>query len=130
MQILIWGDNMKRQIGICIFLASIILISIFSFVIVLDNEHKNTENTEKNTQLQEERANEQVEQLQEPKEYKYYIKNDMGRISVYETKEDTLFMETAIESEYLPVEIQEKLIDGIYFENESDLFDFLESYSS
>lgn len=130
MQILIWGDNMKRQIGICIFFASIILISIFSFVIVLDNEHKNTENTEKNTQLQEERANEQVEQLQEPKEYKYYIKNDMGRISVYETKEDTLFMETAIESEYLPVEIQKKLIDGIYFENESDLFDFLESYSS
>ena len=39
-------------------------------------------------------------------------------------------METAIELDVLPLEIQEKIDSGIFFQTEQELYDFLESYSS
>ena len=40
------------------------------------------------------------------------------------------YMETGIESDCLPIELQEKLTNGIFFQTEKELYDFLESYSS
>ena len=63
-------------------------------------------------------------------EYKYYILEIEGRISVFETTNHSIFLDTAIKAAYLPDHLREELKEGIYFKTEKDMFDFLESYSS
>ena len=60
----------------------------------------------------------------------YYIKEEDGRLVVYLSKTKEIYMETGIGIDTLPSNLKEKLETGIFFENEADLYDFLESYSS
>ena len=62
--------------------------------------------------------------------YMYYIKVVDGRLVVFENKNQSIFMETSIEFSTLSKELQEKIETGIFFQTESQLYDFLESYSS
>ena len=131
MQILIWGDYMKRQISICVFLSIVLLILAILFVAINNQEkspYKKINETE--TQVKSYTSDQVVEQTLQPKEYKYYAIEKEGRLSVYENVKETLFMDTAIEIRLLPEDIRKKIERGIYFENEAELYDFLESYSS
>ena len=62
--------------------------------------------------------------------YKYYVIEEDGRLTVYEIATKEIFMETDIQIWLLTDQQQMNLENGIYFETEEDLFDFLESYSS
>ena len=127
MEILIWGDNMKRQISVSIFLA-ILLIALTWLYIKFSNETVPKEN-----KIQTENElikDEAITISQEHISSLYYIKEIDGRLVVYESKNHVLFMETSIEKSTLPMEIQDKLDLGIYFQTEAQLYDFLESYSS
>lgn len=127
MEILIWGDNMKRQTSVSIFCAILLIVMVWLYI-KFYNERK---------PLVEEQATEQsitkeeaVEISQEYTNYAYYAKDEDGRVVVYSVKKKNLYMETGIETFTLPSVIQEKLKEGIFFETEEKLYDFLESYSS
>ena len=119
--------NMKRQMSVSIFLA-ILLIALTWLYIKFSNETVPKEN-----KIQTENElikDEAITISQEHISSLYYIKEIDGRLVVYESKNHVLFMETSIEKSTLPMEIQDKLDLGIYFQTEAQLYDFLESYSS
>lgn len=124
---LIWGDNMKRQMSVSIFLA-ILVIALAWLYIKYNNEiqPKNETITTENNVSKEQSITINQSYITCP----YFIKENDGRLVVYLTKTQEIYMETGIESERLPIDIKEKLETGIFFENEEDLYDFLESYSS
>jgi len=127
LEILIWGDNMKRQVSVSIFLA-ILVIALAWLYIKFNNETqpKNQNITTENDVSKEESITISQEYLTFP----YYIKAEYGRLVVYLSKTQEIYMETAIELDVLPLEIQEKIDTGIFFQTEQELYDFLESYSS
>ena len=123
---------MKRQIGICIILATIVVILALLYIKLinesqLDNRQNSTENS---TMITEDDSTDSIISNQEYVTYYFYAKNDNGRVSIYDVKSQTLYMETGIEIDLLSEEMRQELESGIYFKNEEELFDFLESYSS
>ena len=127
MEILIWGDNMKRQMSISIFLAVLVILLAWLYI-KFSNEiqPKNETITTENNVLKEP----SVTINQTYITYPYYIKDVDGRLVVFLTKTKEIYMETGIENILLPNDVKEKLETGIFFENEEKLYDFLESYSS
>jgi hypothetical protein len=85
--------------------------------------------TESETLIKETKHADETE-ISNDKNYKYKIVEEEGRLTVYETTYETIFIETAIETNLLPENTQKDLEDGIYFESDKDMYDFLESYSS
>ena len=126
MEILIWGDNMKRQISISILLAILVIaltwlyIRFYNDTQLHDNGVLTKENTQENSR----------EISQEYVAFAYYIKDDHGRLVVYEAETQQIYAQTGIETDTLPLEIQSNLSTGIFFQSEEDLYNFLESYSS
>ena len=127
MEILIWGDNMKRQVSVSIFLA-ILVIALAWLYIKFNNETRpKTDTITTENEILKEQS---ISISQEYISYPYFIKAEYGRLVVYESKSQEIYMETSIESRTLPTDLQEKLETGIYFQTEEELYDFLESYSS
>lgn len=127
MEILIWGDNMKRQVSVSIFLAILVIVLAWLYI------KFNNETKPKESDISTENTVSKEESIMISQEYitcQYYIKAEAGRLVVYNTKTQALFMETGIEMHSLPEDIQEKIESYIFFETESELYDFLESYSS
>ena len=119
---------MKRQISISICLA-IIVIALAWLYIKFSNDtqlHENGVLTKEN----EIHTEDSVVLSQEYISCQFYIKEEDGRLVVYEAKTQDLFAQTGIETDILPADIQDKLKTGIFFQNESELYNFLESYSS
>ena len=119
--------NMKRQVSVSIFLAILVIVLAWLYI-KFNNETrpKETTITTENDVSKEESVTISQEYITCP----YYIKEEDGRLVVFESKHQSVFMETSIETSSLPQEIQEKLEAGIFFQTEGDLYDFLESYSS
>ncbi len=119
---------MKRQISISIFLAILVIVLAWLYI-----KFSNDTQLHDNGVLTEDYSNDNSNSLvisQEYINYQYYIKDEDGRLVVYETKTQDIYAQTGIETETLPVEIQSKLETGIFFQTEEDLYNFLESYSS
>ena len=67
----------------------------------------------------------------EPQEEQgYFIGIKDNVVIVYLQDRSQVYEYTNIEVWMLPKDIQMQLIDGIYVENEQELFDFLQTYSS
>lgn len=126
MEILIWGDNMKRQISISILLA-ILVIALTWLYIRFSNDTQLHDNGVLTNENEQENA---LEISQDYVAFQYYIKDDNGRLVVYETKTQMVFAQTGIETDTLPAELQTELSTGLFFQTEEDLYNFLESYSS
>lgn len=62
--------------------------------------------------------------------YLYVIRDNDGRLVVYDAQSMEVYLETGIKTEELSPELKERLTAGIGFEDPESLFDFLESYSS
>ncbi len=126
MEILVWGDIMKRQMSISIFLA--IFVVLLTFIYIKFNNDMNPKTGD--LQNQTEDNTNSITISQEYITYKFYVVEEDGRLVVYETKTQRIYAETGIETYTLPDEIRQNLETGIYFESEAELYDFLESYSS
>ncbi len=122
---------MKRQMSICIFLAIIVIVLTLLYIKFNNENGRNqTDDTTAPIENSTENNTQSLTSSNEYSTYYFYAKNDNGRISVYDVKTQTLYMETGIEVEFLPEELQQELESGIYFKTEEELYDFLESYSS
>ena len=118
---------MKRQISVSILLA--ILVIVLTWVYIKYNNETNAKENVIHTE-NEISKEQSITISQEYLSYPFYIKEKDGRLVVFDTKKQQIFMETSIEAKSLPRELQENLEAGIYFKTEADLYDFLESYSS
>lgn len=114
---------MKKQISVCIFLSIVLIALILAFI------KFNNGKEQEHTQLTED-ATDSLQISQEYKQYMFYIVEEDTHLVVYETKNDSIYMETGISKKDLPLELQKELKTGFFFETEQDLYDFLESYSS
>lgn len=122
---------MKRQILICVFVSLVLILLVVAFV-KMRNEDKQPKKEGKTGQITTEMETEDnvIEISKEFTNYKYFVVEEDGRLTVYETATKEIFMETDIQIRTLTEQLQKNLRNGIYFETEEDLFDFLESYSS
>lgn len=60
----------------------------------------------------------------------FYLAAYDNKVIVYLEDKRTVYIETEIELDSLPYEIQENIIEMMWIENEEKLYDFLENYSS
>lgn len=126
MQILIWGDEMKRKISICI----IVLIAVIVLIILFTNEKKETMPKETETLEVTEETEAVLPANTDNIHYAYLVKAKEQKLVVYCSDGETVYFETGISVRSLSESLQQKAEDGIGFFTEADLYDFLESYSS
>lgn len=60
----------------------------------------------------------------------FYLKNINGFITVYDSNSGHVFEETSIRYEDLPDSVQKQIKTGYRLETETDVYSFLENYSS
>ena len=111
---------MKSKISICFLTIVVILLAL---VII---EKINTQRVADKAAI----IAQSNENDKEEKNAKYCIKNDSGMLSVYNATASEKYFDTGVYFEELPDEAKNKVTNGLYFFNETDLYDFLESYSS
>lgn len=126
MQILIWGDEMKRKISICI----IVLIAVIVLIILFTNEKKETIPKETETLEVTEETETVLPANTDNIHYAYLVKAREQKLVVYCSDGETVYFETGIVVRSLSESMQQKAEEGIGFFTEADLYDFLESYSS
>ena len=113
MQILIWGDEMKRKISICI----IVLLAVIVLILAFTNTKKESIPEETGT-------------LEVTEDSETVLAAKDQKLVVYCSDGKTIYFETGIAVRSLSESMQQKAEDGIGFFTEADLYDFLESYSS
>ena len=122
---------MKSKISICFLTIVVILLALV--MIEKINTQKAADKASIIAQSNENDKEEKKESLltsNEAKNAKYCIKNDSGMLSVYNGSASEKYFDTGVYFEELPEEVKNKVTNGLYFFNETDLYDFLESYSS
>ena len=122
---------MKSKISICFLTIVVILLALV--MIEKINTQKAADKASIIAQSNENDKEEEKESLltsNEAKNAKYCIKNDSGMLSVYNGSASEKYFDTGVYFEELPEEVKNKVTNGLYFFNETDLYDFLESYSS
>ena len=106
----------KKSIGILLFFIFLVFVFVFiyriGYYIAL-------------TELEEETA----EKFQSLNDF-YWIKEDDGYVVVYYADEETVFDNTTIPIKTLPITVQMELDEGKRVESLSQVYGFLENYSS
>lgn len=122
---------MKRRISICMIVFTVLVVVV---VLFNNNQGEPEAPAEIGYHYSSETAAEESEELVPVNAarvaYAYILRAYHGRVAVYRPDSDEIYMETSILVESLPAEVFEDLKDGIGFQDEAGLFDFLESYSS
>lgn len=124
---------MKRTIGICLFAAVMLFAGGLSGKTHLMQkgsvrQRRRRRSREDAAVTQTERT---AESMQIQKTCRYLLRmDDDGILKVYEADGITLLFETNIRAERLSVQTREQLSDGIPVDDERELYDLLESYSS
>ena len=110
---------MNKKYGIGFLIASIVLIGLF-FLAYRISYHRALDKMD----------TEEDKMVQNELEICYYVKEADGYVIVYESDKKTPYEYTSIWVEDLPEHIQKKLKDGIKFTSLTQVYGFLENYSS
>lgn len=124
---------MKSKISICFLTIFIILLALFTIEKINTQRAADKAAIIAQSKDKDNEANDKKESLQtsnEANNASYCIKNDSGMLSVYNGAANEKYFDTGVYFEELPDEVKNKVTNGLYFFNETDLYDFLESYSS
>lgn len=124
---------MKSKISICFLTIFIILLALFTIEKINTQRAADEAAITAQSKDTDKNPNDKKESLQtsnEEKNASYCIKNDSGMLSVYNGAANEKYFDTGVYFEELPDEVKNKVTNGLYFFNETDLYDFLESYSS
>ena len=124
---------MKSKISICFLTIFIILLALFTIEKINTQRAADAAAITAQSKDMDKDASDKKESLQtsnEAKNASYCIKNDSGMLSVYNGAANEKYFDTGVYFEELPDEVKNKVTNGLYFFNETDLYDFLESYSS
>ena len=128
---------MKKTTGICLFTGMIFLLLILVVYLLSIQQNTGTgkENLTASTEsISDENDTEQIVRSTEIiaicEPYTYVIKQKNGVLVVYQSDGVTEFFETNIRIRDLDADMVEKIENGIFFSDDRELYDFLESYSS
>lgn len=110
---------MNKKYGIGFLIATIVLIGLFFLAYRISY----------NRALDKQEAEER-QMVQNELEICYYIKEADGYVIVYESDQKTVYEYTSIIVEDLPDNVQKQLKDGIKFTSLTQVYGFLENYSS
>ena len=110
---------MNKKYGIGFFIGTLILIALFILAYRISYSRA----------LDKQEAKEQ-QMVQNELEICYYIKEADGYVIVYESDQKTPYEYTSIWVEDLPENVQKQLKDGIKFTSLTQVYGFLENYSS
>ncbi len=120
---------MKKTISICLFVGSVLLFAVIWIALFWQNDRETPKKVlQAETEMTE--TQEFAESMTIHESYEYILKAGDGFLVVYEADGETVLLETNIRTSSLNAEMSDKLRQGIGFSNETDLYDFLESYSS
>ena len=79
-------------------------------------------------------SNQHFKEVTESEEYQYVLKYERDTLRIYRNivneGREVFYDYADINMDSLPDDIRERLIKGIYFEGEAQLYDFLQTYSS
>jgi len=119
---------MNRKISICI----IIVILVLLLVLIGIRYGRSSQEENPATEMPEvtEMETTIVANVNETVSYAYILRVVDKNLVVYLGDGQTVYMETGIKLEELSEELQKQAEQGIGFETEESLYDFLESYSS
>lgn len=67
---------------------------------------------------------------EQPQEITYRLAVQEGYLQVYVVQTGSLYMETEIAYDLLPLRVQDQIREGKYFQSQEELLEFLENYSS
>ena len=128
---------MKKTTGICLFtgMSFLLLILVVYLLSIQQNTGIGKENLTASTErISDENDTEQIVRSTEIiaicEPYTYVIKQKNGVLVVYQSDGVTEFFETNIRIRDLDADMVEKIENGIFFSDDRELYDFLESYSS
>ena len=112
-----------------VILAMAVIAVVLAIVILVVTDNKKPSN-----QHFDEEVSSQMAKVTESEEYRYVLKYERDTLRIYRYIADEgreVFYDYAdINIESLPDDIRQRLIKGIYFEGEAQLYDFLQTYSS
>lgn len=118
---------MNRKISICIFvLLGLAIITITAVVISKKENEPNDNVIEEATESTES----YIETVKPLNQAKYLLKSVDGKIIVYASNGYDIYFETDLIEDDLPEDVKHQITSGIYIQNDKELYDFLESYSS
>ncbi len=110
---------MRKIYSIGFFVLTFAMIVAFSFAYRISNQR-----------IKDEVKQEQKAKTQGEIESYYYIKEKDGYVIVYEGDQETVYEYTSISVKSLPSETQKLLKKGIKVDSLSQIYGFLENYSS
>lgn len=125
---------MKKMISICFLLFAVFigLVVVFFWMLKTPDEltvpYEVALDSEYAVQTETEEALAASVSIQ--KNYTYVLRVQEGRLIVYEKDGKTVYLETNIRYEDLDDEMKTKADAGITFDNDRELYEFLENYSS
>lgn len=126
---------MKKKISICLFIGILALINISCMILWMKqkSDHTNWEEYVQETECRELETESEIlsqESMHVLENSKFYLGEKDGYLVVFLTGSKEVYCETNIRVEFLTEEFKEKLAQGISFQTEEELYEFLENYSS
>lgn len=121
---------MKKTISICFFTIVLFLLLYILGLYILWGRSGDGAKEEVQAEEETQESLEFAESMSVKKPYSYRILEKDGKLAVYGADGEELLFETNIRMEELDRQIQKRVREGITFSTESELYDFLESYSS
>lgn len=126
---------MKRMMGASLLLICAVAAALFieRDTAKLQEEQQQTRSGQPETEAvepEEMSASDMAESMTVVSAAKYYLGSEDGKLVVYLSDKKTVYCDTSIKVENLPKEVRDALKDGISFETDAQLYEFLENYSS
>ena len=126
---------MKKSSSICLFLFVAVLICCIAYgggyYLSSYNSKKRTEqNLAQNEQKQQEEYSDSVKSDAVVNPFEFVLGEENGYIIVYNADKKTVYSKTDIRLDNLSAQLQKEIIVGKLIYSESELYNFLESYSS
>ena len=120
---------MKRKIGICLLVFLFLFLVTFGgglfFTSQQNRENQNTKQPEIESQEEE-----SILSSKEEDAFRYIVFSEDGRLVVYYSDGKTLFFNSGVSADDLSGKWKEQLEQGIRFNSQEELLEFLEAYSS
>lgn len=120
----------KKSFWIYVVIMAMAVIAVVLAIVILvvtDNKKPSKQH------FKEETVTQTVQNMQQ-ETYEYVLKYERDTLRIYRNISDEgreVFYDYAdINIESLPEDIRDRLVKGIYFEGEAQLYDFLQTYSS
>ena len=121
----------RKTILLALAVAGVVLLAVM-MVLSTDSGTKVPPEEQQGTELVElpEQKTEDEPAQEEPPSYEFVLRDYHNYVTVYTLPEDTVYEYTDVILDVLPEDIRAEIRQGKYLQNEEELYNFLENYTS